>query len=163
MPSARGNWRDKAAQRAHLRRVAPPQPNLKVGAYARLSPAEIAKTAAEIEALAPAHLRQKRYAPAVALLARVLRRIEGMDACYGVSPKAWLARATQSGRVQVQPAEKAYLAYVGQALRLLDALGLTPSSAKALGLDVDSPDALDPARAIAVALEAQERAREEGP
>lgn len=161
--SERGsNGRDRAALRAHLLKIRPARPNLKTAAYARLSPDDIARTAGEIEALAPAHLHQRRYGPAVALLARVLRRIEAMDAAYGTNAKAWFARTTRSGRVETQPAERQYLVYVGQALRLLESLGLTPSSAKALGLDVDSPDALDPALALAAALERREQAAQEG-
>lgn len=125
-----------------VRALAPHSPNLRHGAYLRLPQDEVDRAVGELVAVAP-HLAQPRYRHGVALLARLLKRVEVMDLIYSGHPKAWLARCTQSGRIEVSGGEKIYLLVVEQARRMLESLGLTPSAAKQLGLSVESPDAKD--------------------
>ena len=140
---AKGN--EKGASREAMlmvRALAPRAPNLRTGAYLRLPEEAITQAVGELVSVAP-HLGQPRYRHAVSLLARLLKRVEVMDAMYSSHPKAWLIRSTASGRMEVSAGEKTYLLVVEQARRMLESLGLTPQSAKALGLPVESPDAKD--------------------
>jgi len=135
-----------------VRALAPHAPNLRHGALVRLRAEDIAKATGEITRVAP-HLAQPRYRHGVEVLARLLARLETMDAVIAGHPKGWIIRATASGRVEIGGGERHYLLLTEQVRRMLESLGLTPQAAKALGLPVESPDEKD------VVSEARELAR----
>ena len=123
----------------HMAAIKPYAPALKHGAYLRLPQEKIDASVHALVAAAP-HLGQARYQHALSLLARIIARIEVMDDIYTRHPRAWLYRATSSGKIQISGGEVYYGRLVDEARRLLGDLGLTPASAKALGLDATSPD-----------------------
>ncbi len=137
-----------------MKAIRPAQPCLLHGGRLRLPQARIDATVGALVQGSP-HLDQPRYRHALGLLARVVARIEVMDEIYTEHPRAWLLRATSSGRIQMGAGEKHYVALIEQARRLLADLGLTPQSARALGLSVESPDAVDVFRAEMLRQERQ--------
>jgi hypothetical protein len=125
-----------------VKALAPHAPNLRHGALVRLRPEDLAKATGEITRVAP-HLAQPRYRYGMEVLARLLARLETMDAVIAGHPKGWIVRATASGRVEIGGGERHYLHLTEQVRRMLESLGLTPQAAKSLGLSVESPDAKD--------------------
>ncbi len=136
------NGNGKGQSRAHMLAIRPRAPALRHGGTVRLSEEEIAGACGEIRRIAP-WLDQPRYGIALEQLARLLARVRVMDEIIARHPKGWVFRATGSGRIEVNTGERYYLSLAEQVRRLLTDLGLTPSAARALGLNVESPDAKD--------------------
>jgi hypothetical protein len=113
-----------------------------------VDPDTIARYRGRLVASAP-HLAQARYAVPVDLLCRALIRLDRVDEWYASAPQAWYLKSFRSGRAVMQAVEKQYVALLERALRACAELGLTPASARALGLDVAAPDEVDLAAALA--------------
>ena len=122
-----------------MKRIRHPTPCLLHAGYVRLPREAIDQAVRELVATAP-HLEQRRYQHGVGLLARILAHIATMDQVMTEHPKAWLLRATPSGKIQISGGEKVYVQLIEQARRLLAELALTPAAAKNVGLDAASPD-----------------------
>ncbi len=127
------------ARMLHARSFAPKRPNVVHSAYLRLPQEKIDAAIGELVRAAP-HLAQQRFQHGCSLLARVIARIILIDETLATHPKAWLFRATKGGRITLGGGEREYMRWVDAARRLLNDLGLTPMAARALGLDVASPD-----------------------
>lgn len=138
----------KGHDRAFMRAIRPRAPALRHGGTLRLSEAELTAACAEIIRAAP-HLQQARYRLALESLTRLWARLHLMDAIIANHPKGWAVRATGSGRLEINAGEKYYLSVTEQVRRLLNDLGLTPSAARGLGLDVAAPDQRDITKLLA--------------
>ncbi len=132
----------KPGTRAWMIKIRPQAPALKHGINLPVDAETLGVYEQRIMQAAP-HMAQERYAIARTLLAGTLIRIDRVNLWYARTPKAWFIRATSRGTASVQPVEQRHSALIEEARRLLDACGMTPASAKALGLDVAAPDVKD--------------------